>query len=155
MNRRDLVGAGMLAPLLALPARAAEAGGLDWLLGEWAGEGRFFGRPSKARLGASQLLAGRFLELRWSVSAGTTRYEGRGLYRLGAQAIEGHWYDVTGAIRPLVATLEETSLRSDWRGDERGHSVYRRDGTALIVEDRVAGSAGDRLFSSHRLIQLS
>ena len=81
MKRRELIGAS--CALLALPARAAEPDSLGWLLGEWAGEGSFFGRPSTARPAATRQLADRFLELRWSIHAGATRYEGRGLYRLG------------------------------------------------------------------------
>lgn len=155
MTRRELIGASVTLPLFALPVHATEPDSLGWLLGEWAGEGSFFGRPGTARLTAARQLAGRFLELRWSVSSGSRQYEGRGLYRLGTGAMDGHWYDVTGAIRPLTATLGPDSLRAEWRGPEPGYSRYRRDGGVLVVEDRVAAAAGDRLFAAHRLIRES
>lgn len=152
MTRRDLIAVAAVAPWLPASAAAA-AEPLDWLLGAWHGTGTFFGRPSKATLDATLALSGRFLELNWTASNGAMHYAGRGLYRHAGADMPGHWYDSTGAVRPLTATLSATALRSAWTGQENGASLYRREGEALIVEDRVASAQGDRLFAAHQLIR--
>src|SRR5688572_10593360 len=106
MKRRELIGAAAALPLLPGLACAAAAEDWAWLLGEWRGEGNFFGRPSKAVLVAAPALGRRFLELRWQLAG----YEGRGLYGGG----KGHWYDSTGAVRPLAYAAETGALTVDW-----------------------------------------
>jgi hypothetical protein len=147
MKRRDLLGAALALPALSLTARAA-AEDFAWIIGEWRGDGSFMGRPSKAVLIAAPALGGRFLELRWQLAG----YEGRGLCGGG----RGHWYDSTGAIRPLTYVATTGSLVSDWgtAETERGQSRYALEGAVLAVEDKVFAAAGERVFATHRLAKV-
>jgi hypothetical protein len=132
MKRRDLLRAGALLPLgSALPAVAATSDP-GWLIG------------------------GKFLEIEWRVATTgdkLVRYEGRGLYRPGAGTWDGHWFDSSGAIRPLAASMENTAFRVQWgtAETERGTSLYTLAGDTLIVEDTVLAAQGPRTFATHRL----
>jgi hypothetical protein len=155
MNRRELIGAGALVPLV-LPLRALAAPSLAevaWLVGPWKGEGRFMGKPSEAELEAHPTFDDRFLEINWRVSAGSARYQGRGLYRPGAKGWNGQWFDNRGEIRPLTAVAVPDSFRVTWgtAETERGTSSYAMSGDTLIVEDSVFTAQGPRVFATHRL----
>ncbi|NML06917.1 hypothetical protein [Sphingomonas sp. G-3-2-10] len=156
MKRRDLLRAGALLPLgAALPA-VAETFDPGWLIGGWSGEGSFMGRPSSATLDARMAIGGKFLEIEWQVATTgdkPVRYEGRGLYRPGAGGWDGHWFDSSGAIRPLAASMESTAVRVQWgtAETERGTSLYALAGDTLIVEDTVLAAQGPRTFATHRL----
>lgn len=155
MKRRDLLRAGALLPLsAALPAMAATTP--DWLLGSWSGEGSFMGRPSSATLDARMAIGGKFLEIEWRVETKgdkPVRYEGRGLYRPGANGWDGHWLDSTATIRPLIATMETSAFRTQWgtADTERGASSYILTGDTLTVEDSLHAAQGPRIFATHRL----
>lgn len=154
-TRRDLIRAGALLPL-ALPLGAfAPVQGFDWLIGEWVGEGRFMGGPSKAELDARLAVDERFLEILWRVAAGGSRvpYEGRGLYRLTKTGWDGYWFDNSNAIRPLTATAEPNAFRVAWgtAETERGTSSYTLTGDTLTVADIVLTAQGPRPIATHLL----
>lgn len=124
-----MVRAGLALAALALLGTAAPAqeppGGLDWFHGRWAGAGTVQGAPSEAALEVAPVLAGRFVELRYSFETKGERpfrFEGRGFYRADGDAWRGQWFDSTGATRPLTGTVHR--LLADHamgrRGDRAG-----------------------------------
>lgn len=157
MRRRDLLAAAALLPAGAALAAPAPAD-LDWLIGSWHGDGSFMGKPSAATLEARMAIGGRFLELVWRVEAKgdkPIRYEGRGLYRRTAEGWDGHWYDSTGAIRPLTGTSTSDAFRTAWGTptSEQGRSTYAFADGVLTVEDTVLAAQGPRIFATHTLVR--
>lgn len=131
---------------------------LAWITGQWTGSGAVFSAPSQATLMAAPALDGKFVELTYQFRTSGQRafaFEGRGFYSL--RDWRGHWFDSTGAARPLTGVLGDGELTSEW-GDattERGRTRYRRaaDG-ALDVTDYVLRGDGEwHAFATHHFIR--
>ncbi len=153
----------MAAPPLAAQGGAAHC--LAAFAGHWRGEGTVLGRAiiMDQRWGADVGGAFRSLVMRHLVPGDTLRpqFEGRGFYRAADAAapdsVRGVWLDARGVTMPVSGTCRNADFQSQWDATtERGKTVYRLDGDALIVIDSVFPAAGAaREFGRSRLQRIA
>jgi hypothetical protein len=141
----------------SVPA-TAPASDLSWLHGDWNGTGAVFGAPSQATLNAGPALEGKFVELHYRFTTSGQRafvFEGRGFYSVADW--RGQWFDSTGESRPLIGTIADGELSSEWgdTGSERGRSQYRRgaDGTLEVIDQVQRADGQWHVFATHRFVR--
>lgn len=147
--------------LFAAPATAQSAASpaeLDWLVGEWTGDGQIFGQPSSATLAVGTATVRGWVKIDYSfrvtnVAATTAAaFMGQGLYRMtGSGKWSGRWTDSYGSSHPLAGRVNGQKLVSTWGSvdTEIGRTSYQRsaDGS-LEVTDQVLQADGTwRLFA--------
>ena len=122
----------------------------DYLVGNWAGEGELFGRPSRFDMVWAWELGGRFVGLSYEIR-GDVQMSARAHYRIAdSDTISGVWVDSRGEILELRATATDSTLVTLWRSPtEQGRTIYRRSGAdSLEVFDAVQDGAGWRRFGT-------
>lgn len=147
--------------LFATPVAAQTAmkpAELDWLFGDWTGEGQMFGQPSAATLTVGPATVRGWVKIDYSVRvtnvAATTAaaFMGQGLYRaIGTGKWAGRWTDSNGSSHPLEGRVSGQKLVSTWGSvdTEIGRTSYQQsaDGS-LEVTDQVLQADGTwRLFA--------
>ena len=135
---------------------------LEWLVGKWEGGGTHSGRQSKAKLDAAIVLGSQYVELSYRADFGDRpprSFEGRAFYwPLSDGGWKGHWFDSFGNKLPISASVNGTSLTSDWgtAGTEQGRTIYRLlpDGRLEIVDYQLATDGSHREFARQTLRRL-
>ena len=123
------------------------------LLGSWSADCDAWGTPARctltwvAGLHVSQLIVDYRIEAR---ADGAAIFSGKGVYRvLDGTALDGYWHDSGGAIHPLAAAWDETTLTTHWgiAGSKQGRTRYRlTDAGQLEVTDWLLGEEEWRQF---------
>ncbi|HUF47697.1 MAG TPA: hypothetical protein VMM93_07760 [Vicinamibacterales bacterium] len=128
----------LLAAVLAASTPALQASRpavVEQLMGEWRGQGTVLGRASSITMVWESAVGDAFVRLRFrnEMAAGATQaaavLEAHGYYRFsgGPMNNRGSWIDSRGVVLPVVVTVADDALTSDW-GDaqtEVGRTVYR------------------------------
>ena len=136
---------------------------LAFLHGEWSGVGNQSGETSFVRHAWSPALGGRMTQLKLNnlftgKNGEPVSFEGVGYYRsTGDQQLKGFWVDNTGAVMPLQANLDGTTLTVIWAaGDEKlGRSIYQvtPEGVLLTQNSLKTGDGEWREFGRAELIR--
>lgn len=138
-------------PQLAPEQAQTNAPSLDWMIGNWEGEGTFMGRPSHVSLSVSYILGGNAVSLDYTVSVRndgekrTKIFAGHGFYRLSSgKRLDGRWIDDAGNLHDLNGRVDPTSLSVVWGspGTEIGRTVYALDGSTMMLTDQVLKRTG-------------
>ncbi len=134
---------------------------LDWMIGEWAGEGTLFGRPSRVSLSVKPILGGKAVALDYAVSVNTEgekpaiNFTSHGFYRATkGKRWEGRWVDNFGNLHDLNGRIDGTSLIAMWGspGTEIGRTRYALEGGALLLTDQALMDSGVmEVFATSRL----
>ena len=141
--------------LFAVPVAAqpgVKSTELDWLSGEWTGEGQIFGQPSAANLTVGPSAVRGWVQIDYSVRVTTVTattaaaFVGQGMYRaIGVGKWSGRWSDSNGSNHPLAGRVNGQRLVSIWGSvdTEIGRTSYQQsaDG-ALEVIDQVLQADG-------------
>ena len=131
---------------------------LTRIAGEWAGEGTVLQTRAEVRLTWAWTLDGQFMQLTFANAMGPRRFEGHAYYRaLGGGRYRGWWFDNSGMMRPIEASLDGDALVAKWGTPETevGETTYRlaANGSMEIV-DRVRGKDGQwRDFGRSQLLR--
>lgn len=146
----------LAAPLHAQVAQqdgiAATAPSLDWMQGEWRGEGIFQGRKSSVSLSVRSILDGTGYQFDYRFDVDpmgdkpAMRFSGMALYRKGkSNRWEGRWLDSFGNMHDVSARLSEGSVRTTWGAPstEVGQTEYRLDQGQLKITDYVLAGSGE------------
>ena len=154
----------LLLVLAAAPLAAqTPQGGLDWLTGQWRGEGSMLGRPSVTRMTVAPAIGTSWVQLDYSARVTATanapaiNFDGRGHYRpLKDSRWTGRWLDSAGSSHPLTGRITGQTFVTLWGSvdSELGRSRYvlGPDGV-LTVTDAVLqadGSWRDFATASYR-----
>jgi hypothetical protein len=143
------------ALVLVLPGHAAQAPPItapvfDGLLGRWEGRGTILGQEARVAAEWTAVLERRFFRLSWTSAIGTAparAFEGHAYYRIETpERMSATWYDSTGQIRPIDASVQAGSLVARWGTPETevGETTYHVDAAGrLEVIDRVRGRNGE------------
>lgn len=139
---------------LGLPGHAAQAPAvtapvIDGLLGRWEGRGTILGQDAHVVAEWTAVLERRFIRLTWTSAIGAApvrAFEGHAYYRVETpERMSATWYDSTGQIRPIDASVQAGSLVARWGTPETevGETTYHVDAAGrLEVVDRVRGRDG-------------
>lgn len=151
-------------PSLSRPALvpvATAAASLDWMIGEWAGEGTSFGRPSHVSLSVRPILGGKAVTLDYAVSVNSEGekpailFTSHGFYRVSDdKRWDGRWIDNFGNLHDLSGRVDATSLIVVWGnpGTEIGRTLYALEGGAMVVTDQaLRGTGAMEVFAISRL----
>jgi hypothetical protein len=142
----------MLALVLALQTTVDPL--LSRFLGEWSGTGTVLSEPSKIEMSWSAELGGEFVRLTLRNEMPKSLFEGHAYYRaLGDPSTplrasgryRGMWFDNSGMMRPIEATMDGDALVSKWGTPEteEGETTYRLlAGGRMEVVDRVKSKDG-------------
>jgi hypothetical protein len=156
---RNAVVAGLIWALLS-GSTQKPVQSLDWLHGEWRGEGTLQGRPGKVSLSVGPVLDQSATALSYAVEIAKTdtapafRFEGRGTYRVAADGkVMGQWSDSFGNFHPLSGKVSGQKLIVTW-GEPRtevGQSSYELDAAGqLRTGDWVLTSGALKPFAEAR-----
>ena len=161
MKRQMFFSLTLIVLLIGLPAYAQKDEPLNRFVGDWRGDGKFFGMNATAKAKWEWTLGGKFLRLSISyemkMADGKTQvFEGVGYYQSkGVGKYEGRWFDSQGNAYPITGALENGTLTSMWGevGNYNGKSVYKFNETAMEVADASKQKDGSwKEFSSFKLI---
>lgn len=140
---------------------AAVAASLDWMVGEWAGEGTFFGRPSVVSLSVRPILGGKAFALDYAMSVKAeggkpaVSFLGHGFYRTGKdKRWDGSWIDNFGQLHELNGQIDGMSLVTVWGNPrtEIGRTRYTMEGGAMVLTDQALRATGAmEVFATSRL----
>jgi hypothetical protein len=139
---------GLTAAHCSQLAPAADTATLTRWVGDWTGEGKFFGQPATQYLKWERVLEGKFLRLSLRVeAAGKTLFEGHAYYQqTEAVHYEARWFDAQGHSYPIKARLDADTLTAFWGepSKEEGKSTYRllEAGKRLEVVDAIHNKDG-------------
>ncbi len=151
---------------LVLVLQSAPDPMLARLAGQWSGTGTVLNQPSKISMTWTWELGGQFLRLTFRNEMPKTTFEGHAYYRPSADpstslkaagTYRGMWFDNSGMIRPIEATMDGDALVSTWGTPEteEGETTYRLlPNGRMEVTDRVKGKDGTwRVFGQSGLMK--
>lgn len=119
---------------------------IEWLLGEWEGEGTLFGNPARFNMKWEYILDSTFIQLTFqnqiiSENQRIPAFKAIGVYQPGEDnKFNGRWFDSRGVQQSLDATFESPTLTTQWSNPsvEKGKTIYKIIGKRNIeVKDYV------------------
>ena len=145
----------ILTLMISVGAAAQESErppGPEALMGEWRGDCDAWGTAARCELDWGDGLHADHMTVRYAIlhgESGEAIFLGDGVYRVGADALDGYWSDSGGAIHPLAATWDGATFTTHWgtAGAAQGRTRYQLldDGT-LQVTDWALREDGWRQF---------
>jgi len=124
----------------------------DKILGQWEAKGKSFGLPSETTMIWERALSGKFVRLIYRIvmhpDQGTDQiFEGEAMYKnSGVNSFTATWFDSQGAIHPITATHDESTLISLWgtpNTTSQGKTIYTLKEGTLEVEDFIMTKDGE------------
>jgi hypothetical protein len=171
MRRLFLVlAAGLLvvpAPVCGqtAPAQSETLVTLDWMVGDWSGNGKHFGRDSAVTLTVKTAAGGAAYSLDYSVivsAAGDNpemRFAAHGFYqRAKGREWHGRWTDNFGNLHDLSGVIEGQKMTTLWGSPatEIGRSSYALiDGKLRIIDTSLNKDGVFDEFGQSQLVRRS
>jgi hypothetical protein len=167
VNRALLIAAAfaLSAPPVAAqdatPVVQAARPSLDWMVGEWAGEGVLFGRPSKVTMSVKPAIGGNGVALDYAIKiqasdkAPAMDFAAHAFFREGAKGRwAGRWGDNFGNLHDVSGRIDGQAMYTMWGSPdtEMGKSSYVIDAGAMVITDHVVRGRGEfEQFAMSRL----
>ncbi|MEQ1550172.1 hypothetical protein [Sphingorhabdus sp.] len=133
------------------PAESAAPATLDWMVGEWSGKGKLFGRNSEVELTVRPVAAGAAYSLDYRIyvaadgDATELRFAAHGFFQRGkGRKWHGRWVDNFGNLHDISGTLDAQAMTTVWGSPstEIGRSSYSIVGGQLQIVDWALGKEG-------------
>lgn len=134
---------------------------LDWLTGDWIGEGITFGRPSRVTLSLRPIFGGRTMMMDYAVSVvakdniPALNFAAHAYYKVGkGKTWDGRWIDNFDNFHNLSGMIKDTSMATLWGSPstEIGRTTYTRVGDTLSITDKSLTPAGNfDVFATYTL----
>jgi hypothetical protein len=169
MSRVLLIASAFV--LSALPVAAQDTApvvqaakpSLDWMVGEWAGEGEHFGRLSRVTMTVRPILGGTGIALDYTVDVehgkkeSAMAYAAHAFFQAGKDGRwTGRWAGNFGFLHDVVGRVDGQSLNTIWGSPatEIGRSRYAIENGAMTVEDYSLRGTGEfSVFGKSRLMK--
>lgn len=169
MIRAALISAAFV--LSALPVAAQQVApvaqvakpSLDWMVGDWAGEGIHFGRPSRVTITVRPILGGMGVALDYTVDvapgekAPAMAYKAHAFFHSGNDdRWIGRWAGNFGYLHDVIGRVDGHALNTIWGSPatEIGRSRYAIENGAMTVEDYSLRGTGEfGVFGKSRLMK--
>lgn len=144
------------------PAETAAPATLDWMVGEWSGKGKLFGRDSEVELTVKPVAAGAAYSLDYRIyvaadgDATEMRFAAHGFFQRGkGRKWHGRWVDNFGNLHDISGTLDAQAMTTLWGSPstEIGRSSYSIAGGKLQIVDWALAKDGN--FSEFARSQLN
>ncbi len=146
-------------PIAVKPAVAAVT--LDWMVGDWVGEGITFGRPSRVTLTLRPIFAGRTMVMDYAVTVAAKdkipalNFAAHAYYKISNDSRwDGRWIDNFGNFHNLSGAIKGSALTSIWGSPatEIGRTHYVLEGDVLTITDKSLSSTGNfDVFATYKL----
>jgi hypothetical protein len=143
------------------PAQSEAAATLDWMVGDWSGNGKHFGRDSVVTMSVKTVAGGAAYSMDYSVivSAGGNqpemRFAAHGVYqRAKGRKWHGRWIDNFGNLHDLFGAIDGQKMTTLWGSPstEIGRSTYALvDGQLRVIDTSLNK---DGIFSEFGQSQL-
>lgn len=134
------------------PAESAAPATLDWMVGEWSGKGKLFGRDSEVELIVKPVAAGAAYSLDYRIyvaadgNATEMRFAAHGFFQRGkGRKWHGRWVDNFGNLHDISGTLDAQAMTTLWGSPstEIGRSSYSIIGGQLQIVDWALAKDGN------------
>ena len=146
-------------PIAVKPVVAAAT--LDWLVGDWTGEGITFGRPSRVTLSLSPIFGGRMMMMDYAVTVAAKdkipilNFAAHAYYKISKDSRwDGRWIDNFGNFHNLSGAIKGSALTSIWGSPatEIGRTHYALEGDVLTITDKSLTPEGNfDVFATYKL----
>ena len=115
---------------------------IEWLLGEWDGNGQLFGNEASFEMIWRRVLNDQFLELTFqnkymTKQGGSRTMNARAFYKHENDSINGHWFDTRGVMLLLKGNVVADTVTILWGSDntEQGKTIYQKvDGEIRTID---------------------